>query len=410
MPFPTGAAPWGRLLKRKMGQKQDARTLYHINCACGAVVSMDARSFGRPTVCRKCGGSFTVGWSKDAGTGRAAPVAVSLARKRNTPLVLVCTCGYRRAVTAEEAAGFNRCPGCGRSMIVEKTPVARSAAPLPLAGRAITPPPLPAAPLAPPSEPRVIEIPEGAQAFSCLCGERLLIRSQMSGLVIDCPACDQKLRPIFKGTPRSSPKVPPPMGLLAGSRNPTPPPGTYTKPELTCECGQSLEIIKAFDANGTVCSACGRTITMEKVRAPQSKHTVIRPRFSQTTGQPAAPPAAPAAPADPAGIFELQQAEFQLEAPAPAAAAPAPTSAPPPPAPPSTHARPPVSSYQEVFCPCGEALTVSTEEVGRNMQCPTCLTLMAVDQLRDPRSGNYVIRVRAIGKMDQDTWSLSDFS
>jgi hypothetical protein len=44
------------------------------------------------------------------------------------------------------------------------------------------------------------------------------------------------------------------------------------------------------------------------------------------------------------------------------------------------------------------------------MQCPTCLTLMAVDHLRDSKTGNAVLRVRAIGKMDQDTWSLSDFS
>ncbi|HLY73597.1 MAG TPA: hypothetical protein VKU80_05720, partial [Planctomycetota bacterium] len=68
------------------------------------------------------------------------------------------------------------------------------------------------------------------------------------------------------------------------------------------------------------------------------------------------------------------------------------------------------SSYQEVFCPCGEALMVGAEDVGKNMQCPTCLTLMAVDQLRDTNSSNMVIRVRAIGKMDQDTWSLSDFA
>ena len=33
-----------------------------------------------------------------------------------------------------------------------------------------------------------------------------------------------------------------------------------------------------------------------------------------------------------------------------------------------------------------------------------------VDQIRDGSSGNYVLRVRAIGKMDQDTWSLNDFS
>ena len=47
--------------------------------------------------------------------------------------------------------------------------------------------------------------------------------------------------------------------------------------------------------------------------------------------------------------------------------------------------------------------------MGKNIQCPTCFTLMAVELIRDA-GGNKVIRVRGIGKMDQDTWSLSDFS
>ena len=68
------------------------------------------------------------------------------------------------------------------------------------------------------------------------------------------------------------------------------------------------------------------------------------------------------------------------------------------------------SGAQAVFCPCGEALMVGSEAVGRNIQCPTCMTLIAVDQIRDASSGLFVLRVRAIGKMDQDTWSLNDFS
>src|SRR5436853_428197 len=104
-----------------MGQKQDARTLYTISCPCGARTSMDARSFGRPTVCKTCGGSFTVGWGEDSKSKKAVPVAVSLARKRSdTPLQVHCSCGYRRGVTAAEAALRNRCPGCGREMVVEK--------------------------------------------------------------------------------------------------------------------------------------------------------------------------------------------------------------------------------------------------------------------------------------------------
>jgi hypothetical protein len=124
---------------------------------------------------------------------------------------------------------------------------------------------------------------------------------------------------------------------------------------------------------------------MEKIRAPQSKHTVIRPRFAPKT------PAAPVPPPhhEPAAGVGGPVTEFVEEHDA---------------------VVPSRASYQEVFCPCGEALMVGTEDVGKNMQCPTCLTLMAVDQLREPHSTNTVIRVRAIGKMDQDTWSLSDFA
>src|SRR6188768_536388 len=104
-----------------MGQKPDQRTLYSVNCACGAVVSMDARGFGKPVVCRKCGGSFTVGWSKNPYSGKSAIVTVPVAKKQSsTPFILVCACGYRRPAGAAEASGHNRCPGCGKVMIVEK--------------------------------------------------------------------------------------------------------------------------------------------------------------------------------------------------------------------------------------------------------------------------------------------------
>ena len=125
------------------------------------------------------------------------------------------------------------------------------------------------------------------------------------------------------------------------------------------------------------------SIRCSALRAPQSKHTVIRPHFGPKTPPPSAPPKAV-----PERMLDLPTADFVEEEPA--AARPA--------------------AFQEVFCPCGEALTVGMEEVGKNMQCPTCFTLMAVDQVRDPSSGLFVVRVRAIGKMDQDTWSLSDFS
>jgi predicted RNA-binding Zn-ribbon protein involved in translation (DUF1610 family) len=374
-----------------MGQKQDTRTLYTISCGCGASVSLDARAFGRPQVCKKCGGSFTVGWGKDQKSRKSTPVAVTLARKRApTPLEVVCACGYRRAVTPMEAAGSNRCPGCGRSMIVEK-PVVAKAKDSDVRLKLSTPPP--AAPPPPrakasPESVRVVELAPEAHAFDCQCGERLLVRTHTIGNLTQCPSCDRKMRVELKNTPAATMALPPGGRTptpTPGSRTPTPPPNAFTKPQLTCECGQTLEIVKAFGASGTVCTACGRTVTMEKIRAPQSKHTVIRPRFGPKS--PGAP--APSLSHEPKAVVDGPVAEFVEEHDA---------------------VVPSRSSYQEVFCPCGEALMVGAEDVGKNMQCPTCLTLMAVDQLRDTHSSNMVIRVRAIGKMDQDTWSLSDFT
>jgi hypothetical protein len=153
-----------------------------------------------------------------------------------------------------------------------------------------------------------------------------------------------------------------------------------------CECGHALELSKVMESKGTVCSRCGRTITMEKVRSSLTKHTIVRPRFGPKGGAPA-PSKPPPPPAE--GVLELPPVEFSEE---------------------SSSAARPDGGAQAVFCPCGEALMVGSESVGRNVQCPTCLTLIAVDQIKDAASGNFVLRVRAIGKMDQDTWSLNDFS
>jgi len=435
-------APWGTMWQ--VGPKQDNRTLYAVACACGAKASMDARSFGRPTVCKKCGGSFTVGWGKDPKSRKAVPVAVSLARKRSEAILQVhCTCGYRRPVTPAEAAERNRCPGCGRDMIVEKPVAAKTRIVPPAAAaradsrsgamlqlhctcgyrRAVTPAeaagrnrcpgcgremivekpsaakaresdriiklssapssrrPAPAAP----SSVQVVQLPPGTQAFTCLCGERIMVRAATIGSVTQCRICDRKMRVEVKGPETPVPGAPP------GGRYPTPPPGPYTKPELSCQCGQSLDVLKAFGADGTVCPRCGQTITMEKFRAPLSNHTIVRPRFGAKAAPPPppAPKSAPKKP-EPEAVFEQPVTEFVEEEEAPFKLA--------------------RSSYQEVFCPCGEALTVGSDETGKNIQCPTCFTLMAVETIRDGNTGNSVIRVRGIGKMDQDTWSLSDFS
>lgn len=299
-----------------MARNQEARTLYSIRCSCGTPASLDARSFGRPTVCKKCGGLFTVGWGKDAKTGKAVPVVASVAKKRAaTPLAVVCSCGYRRAVTPQEAAGYNRCPGCGRSMIVEKTAPAKT--------------------------------------------------RKETDRIIKLPSPPPELR-------RSAPPTSAPT---------KPPSGTFQKPGLTCDCGQVLEIVRALEGKEYACPACGRTVKMEKEQNPHTGHTVIRPRFGPVTP----PPRAQAPPPPVEATVEFVEEEEPGVAPQ-------------------------STTLQEAFCPCGEALMVGTEDAGKNIQCPTCLTLIAVEQVRDPHSGGSTLRVRAIGKMDQGTWSLNDFA
>ncbi len=325
-------------------KNQDGRTQYSVTCPCGGFsTSLDARSFGRAQVCRKCGNQFTVAWGKDPRTQKNAPVTVSLARKRPpTPLRLKCTCGYSKAATADEAARHNRCPGCGKVMIVEKpaTPKSRdSNRIIKLSSAPKTSPPLPLLPL--PSK----ETPE----------TRL-----------------RRLNP------------------------PTPPPSSFDRPGLICECGRDIEVLKALESGEYTCPSCGRSVRMEKFRNSQSKHTIIRPIFGPKTPPPAAAAAPPPKPKPPAGgeeeaVFSEIGDEEGAEADAPADPAMA------------------TDSYQELFCPCGEALIIGMRDAGRNVQCPTCLTLMAVEFQRDPRTGVQQLRVRAIGKMDQDTWSLNDF-
>jgi hypothetical protein len=319
-------------------QQQEGRTTYIVTCPCGAgQASLDARSFGRPQVCKKCGNQFTVAWGKDPVTMKNAPITVSLARKKPaTPLRLSCSCGYKRAVTAAEAHRQNRCPGCGKVMIVEKPAPAKtrdSNRMIKLSSAPKTSPPLPLLPV--PSK----ETPE------------------------------TKLRRL----------------------NPSPPTTRVEMPGLVCECGRDIDALKALEGGEYTCAGCGRSVRMEKFRNSSTKHTIIRPIFGPKT-PPNPMPAVPKPPPKPAPepMFQDSPAEF-------------------------TTADDPVvaesadSSYQELFCPCGEALMVGAADAGKNLQCPTCLTLMSVEVLRDSRTGVQALRVKAIGKMDQDTWSLNDF-
>jgi len=171
--------------------------------------------------------------------------------------------------------------------------------------------------------------------------------------------------------------------------NPPTPTPNFNSPGLVCECGRGIEVLKALESAEYTCPACGRSVRMEKLKNSQTKHTIIRPIFGPKTPPPmtSAPRTPPKPKPAPETVFEEDPAQLPENEPAAAASS---------------------SSYQELFCPCGEALMIGMEDAGKNVQCPTCLTLMSVDVQRDSKGANG-LRVRAIGKMDQDTWSLNDF-
>jgi len=337
-----------------MAAEPPRRQAYTVACRCGAHAAVETRLFGQPQVCHSCKVAFTVVWKKDPRSGAAVPMAVAQARK-SAPregaagLFLVCACGYRRAVSPEEAARNNRCPGCGKWMFVEKPPSARVVpappAPLPTAPRAVVQP----------LEPVPPETPIGARAVRCPCGERLLVRLELVGREARCPKCRQVLTLEGFRDPQTCVTQIRPVVAREGGHGPVAPlQAAQPEPqgggaELTCPCGRQLPVTGAAAAREVTCASCGSVIPIERHRDPQTLVTTIRVR-------PGAPPAAVG------------------------------------------------SLTQEVICKCGEALIVGLEDAGRHVQCPSCGVLMEVEQ------AGGALRVREIGQMDDGTWSLEDFS
>ena len=58
----------------------------------------------------------------------------------------------------------------------------------------------------------------------------------------------------------------------------------------------------------------------------------------------------------------------------------------------------------EILCECGEALLVSLRDVGHPVQCPGCSLLFEIQPT--PQGG---LKVKPIGRIDEQDWSLQDF-
>jgi predicted RNA-binding Zn-ribbon protein involved in translation (DUF1610 family) len=364
-----------------MPKKSDDRVQYTVSCRCGAKLSLDAREFGKPRNCKKCGNVVTVMWGKDPATRRNVPMVVTQARMRagvradQAPSIAYCGCGYKLPVSQKAQSAPPNCPGCGKLMVVESKkgtpfifgaalpkkedrPASSSAIPaVPTMYRPgvtkITPP-APGKPAPAPGVPTKRPLRLGEVA--CRCGEIIPPRTSKTGKAFTCPSCrrqgrveetkDEKGQPQLKATFSSEPAGP------TSAPPPAPPPQPY---------------------RGTV-------------EAPIQPYrgTAVPPAAAVP---PAPPPAAKApAAAEPEGLFEEFDSNVEVEF--------APLS---------------VVDGQQVLCDCGSQIIVTPADAGQHAQCPQCGIVMLVEQVQDSAGGPPFMRVRTVGRMDQDTWTLEDF-
>lgn len=357
---------------------------YTITCSCGAKARLDAREFGRMRVCPSCKRGFSVRWGKDRKTRKPVPVLVAQARMRagvrddETPFLAVCKCGYRRPLPEREAATTPKCPGCGKTMTVERiggAPSRIDAKAKTRFGTSLLP-----LHLRPPLK---IEIHSGAKVVTCPCGERILVRPTSLGKPTQCPNCDRWLQVEVVETTIRMPAQP--RSTATRLRTPAPmpavKPGTARSPsrqpgpgECVCPCGGIIPPRTSRTGREFTCASCGRKGRVEE-----------------------APDARPGAPS--------LRAVITQEATSPPAAAPE-----PPPGPTSV----PPGDAQSAICGCGAELLVSAADVDTQMQCPGCATLMVVEKALDPLGGPPGLRIRKVeeeappAEIDE-SWNLEDF-
>ena len=374
-----------------MPGKTPERLTYSIACACGARQRLDARDFGRLRLCKSCGASFTVAWGRDKTTRKPVPVAVAQARMRagvrsdRTPFVAACRCGYRRPVSQAEAATTPKCPGCGKTMTVER--VAGAPSPETKTGRKKADPNAPPLPLhlRPPQK---ILVQAGTRVMNCPCGERLLIRPTSLGKPTQCPNCDRWLLIEEQtapppGPPRPSARSTRPGPSLVKTAGRSRQPGAG---ECVCPCGAIIPPRTSRTGREFTCAACGRKGRVEEVSGAKAGEPAMR---AVITEEPKPGPA-------------------PKPAPVPEAPAPAPTEAFEA-APEESPFAPSEAAAQAAICACGAELMVSPEDVGAHLQCPGCGEVMTVDHAIDPLGGPPGLKLRTLGRMDEDTWKLEDF-
>lgn len=357
---------------------------YTVPCRCGTYHIVAVSAFGRPQTCKKCKSAYTVLWKRDPRNGAQTPIVAMSARKTLRPakpapnpaslIDVACSCGYRRKATADELRRIPTCPGCGNPMYVDR-PARAKAPPAPMVPlretsryglppkASPTPPPLPPRATPPPTP---VPTPSGATRriakimLTCpMCGDRQMVQEEPGGRKVKCLRCDHGLTVPLKAPPveaavfEAPPPEPEPIPTPpAGS--PKPPAVYVDGPTLACPCGADLDVRGASPGSVFTCGACGRTATMTKSRHPQSLMTVMKPVFA----------------APPEETLDVSHEPGALE----------------------------------ILCECGEALLVSLRDVGHPVQCPGCSMLL---EIQKSPSG---LSVKPLGKIDEQSWSLTDFS
>jgi hypothetical protein len=204
----------------------------------------------------------------------------------------------------------------------------------------------------------------------CACGRILRVSAAACGKEIHCPACQRLLKVVWARDPATGRQrvvaIPEASPHLAKTPPPFKPhPG---KLEVVCSCGQPL-LASPHQANKKVrCPICGKSLTFETYRDPETGTTRIRKK-----------PPGPSEPPKP------------------------------------TARRSTWTPSEVLLCNCGSRLKVTARHLGKEAECPACGTRMKLDHIRDPQTSLIQVRPRVLEKTAppkpaaQDEWSLDDF-
>lgn len=341
-----------------MSGKAPYRQNYTVGCSCGANFTLDARGFGKPRPCAKCGATITVAWGRDPNTRKTVPVAMT--QKRAGPkamgtvsggpaapaatgvvpptvaytLKAFCACGNSKRVPENQKNNPPRCPQCGKMMRIEDVPLDRPKGKIEKFERA-----KPSAPLLPLHlrAPLRTRIKKGGQAFDCVCGERILLRAGAEGKPVQCTHCERFHMLEVEGA-QPPPPGPAPSGAAPRGALPQP-----SRPlllgEFLCRCGEIQPPRTSRTGKNFECKKCGRKGNVDIEKSADGKVT-MKPNFTYEPPVGGPPPGTPA----------------KSGAPAPAAAAKPPA----------------VPSAPAWTCTCGQSLEVHKVMATATPACPAC--------------------------------------